>query len=527
MLRGQVSLEEESQNPPAVEHWKPLMPSRGDKEEPEGGCQDAGGVHEPQSTEQLNVSRLRSSSVEIREKGSEFLRDELHKAQKELKLKDKECERLSKVREQLEQELEELTASLFEEAHKMVREANTKQAAAEKQLREARGKIDMLQAEVTALKTLVITSTPSSPNRELHPQLQSPSKGGFRKGHGRNKSTSSAMVSAASQNVAPEPVSRECREVDSILFAEFQAWKESPTLDKSCSFLDRIYREDVGPCLDFTKQEEMCSERPPQDLQAPDHAGGFWELLLHFPFLQGQDHSSVQLLHLHPLYPARPGEAGCGADVLGGHAAPQGDVSGQTWILSQRDVSRALSLEETAPGGRAWSAVPVLLPPTFLCLEQGARGTGSTFSCPTPPSVTGMQLPRCPWSWAGPGCSRMAIHGLWSLLYAVYIHFFKPFVFICSLIWHNPRPGLCRVGILDLPCEPLCQDRCWLSIPLFFWDGGGAVPEVLLTTAALKMPAEHNNLEQFVSKYFLVPFQGACKRSLLPAESQRGICSCF
>uniref|UniRef100_A0A8C5IK63 RAB3A interacting protein like 1 n=1 Tax=Junco hyemalis TaxID=40217 RepID=A0A8C5IK63_JUNHY len=349
------------------------MPSRGDKEEPEGGCQDAGGVHEPQSTEQLNVSRLRSSSVEIREKGSEFLRDELHKAQKELKLKDKECERLSKVREQLEQELEELTASLFEEAHKMVREANTKQAAAEKQLREARGKIDMLQAEVTALKTLVITSTPSSPNRELHPQLQSPSKGGFRKGHGRNKSTSSAMVSAASQNVAPEPVSRECREVDSILFAEFQAWKESPTLDKSCSFLDRIYREDVGPCLDFTKQEEMCSERPPPDLQAPDHAGGFWELLLHFPFLQGQDHSSVQLLHLHPLYPARPGEAGCGADVLGGHAAPQGDVSGQTWILSQRDVSRALSLEETAPGGRAWSAVPVLLLPSAWSKEQEAQ----------------------------------------------------------------------------------------------------------------------------------------------------------
>lgn len=44
-------------------------------------------------------------------------------------------------------------------------------------------------------------------------------------------------------------------QVDSILFAEFQAWKESPTLDKSCSFLDRIYREDIGPCLDFTKQE--------------------------------------------------------------------------------------------------------------------------------------------------------------------------------------------------------------------------------------------------------------------------------
>ncbi|XP_006875067.1 PREDICTED: guanine nucleotide exchange factor for Rab-3A [Chrysochloris asiatica] len=131
----------------------------------------------------LDVSRLRSSSVEIREKGSEFLKEELHKAQKELKLKDEECERLSKVREQLEEELEELTASLFEEAHKMVREANMKQAASEKQLKEARGK------------------------------------------------------------------------VDTTLFAEFQAWRESPTLDKTCAFLERVYREDVGPCLDFTMQE--------------------------------------------------------------------------------------------------------------------------------------------------------------------------------------------------------------------------------------------------------------------------------
>nr|XP_056708136.1 guanine nucleotide exchange factor for Rab-3A isoform X2 [Euleptes europaea] len=223
--------------------------------QPEPPAQDCGSGDENQSVAQLNVSRLRSSSVEIREKGSEFLKEELHRAQKELKLKDEECERLSKVREQLEQELEELTASLFEEAHKMVREANTKQAASEKQLREARGKIDMLQAEVTALKTLVITSTPSSPNRELHPQLQSPSKTAFRKGHGRNKSTSSTVVTATSQGTPSEPAGSEFKEVDSILFAEFQAWKESPSLDKSCPFLERIYQEDVGPCLDFTKRE--------------------------------------------------------------------------------------------------------------------------------------------------------------------------------------------------------------------------------------------------------------------------------
>ncbi|XP_060118785.1 guanine nucleotide exchange factor for Rab-3A-like isoform X1 [Heteronotia binoei] len=268
---------------PLVGQWKPFATATREQElqhsEPPGKDCDSG--DENQSMAQLNVSRLRSSSVEIREKGSEFLKEELRRALKELKLKDEECEKLSKVREQLEQELEELTASLFEEAHKMVREANTKQAASEKQLREARGKIDMLQAEVTALKTLVITSTPSSPNRELHPQLQSPSKTAFRKGHGRNKSTSSAVVTATNQSTPSEPVGSELKEaihityepgwqslatdssfssapsrqVDSILFAEFQAWKESPSLDKSCQFLERIYQEDVGPCLDFTKHE--------------------------------------------------------------------------------------------------------------------------------------------------------------------------------------------------------------------------------------------------------------------------------
>ncbi|XP_058011688.1 guanine nucleotide exchange factor for Rab-3A isoform X3 [Ahaetulla prasina] len=287
MWTGQTHIEEarpQLQKQLLVGQWKPLSATnRGQELQlPEPSVKGLAGGDETQTVAQLNVSRLRSSSVEIREKGSEFLKEELHRAQKELKLKDEECERLSKVREQLEQELEELTASLFEEAHKMVREANTKQAASEKQLREAQGKIDMLQAEVTALKTLVITSTPSSPNRELHPQLQSPTKTAFRKGHGRNKSTSStSAITVAGQSAPQESVNSEfkeaihityepgwrflaadspfssslSRQVDSILFAEFQAWKESPTLDKSCPFLKRIYHEDVGPCLDFTKHE--------------------------------------------------------------------------------------------------------------------------------------------------------------------------------------------------------------------------------------------------------------------------------
>lgn len=214
------------------------------------GRESQGGEHD--------ISRLRSSSIEIREKGSEILREQLDTAQKELKLKDKECERLSQIRNQLELELEELTASLFEEAHKMVREANVKQAAAEKQLKEAQGKIDVLQAEVTALKTLVLTSTPSSPNRQLHPQLLSPGTRGAHR-HTRNKSASGALPStpacADSTSGPLQPAAKEDREMDSVLFAEFLAWRERPSVDRSSAFLSRIYKEDIGPCLSFTRSE--------------------------------------------------------------------------------------------------------------------------------------------------------------------------------------------------------------------------------------------------------------------------------
>ncbi|XP_043980359.1 guanine nucleotide exchange factor for Rab-3A isoform X2 [Gambusia affinis] len=266
----------------------------------EGGSRDGPVSGRPHG----DLCRLRSSSLEIkekeiREKGSEILREQLDAAKMELKLKDKECERLSQVRNQLEQELEELTASLFEEAHKMVREANVKQAGAEKQLKEAQGKIDVLQAEVTALKTLVLTSTPSSPNRQLHPQLQSSgSRGSYRRGGGhiRTNSVGAAFQTSSGkpepstvsiQSVATEErepavpallslilcllpgqsisikagqdqregIGTDDKQMDSVLFAEFLLWRERPSLDRSSAFLSRVYREDIGPCLSFTRSE--------------------------------------------------------------------------------------------------------------------------------------------------------------------------------------------------------------------------------------------------------------------------------
>lgn len=44
-------------------------------------------------------------------------------------------------------------------------------------------------------------------------------------------------------------------QMDSVLYAEFLLWKEKPSLDHSSAFLSRIYSEDVGPCLSFTRSE--------------------------------------------------------------------------------------------------------------------------------------------------------------------------------------------------------------------------------------------------------------------------------
>lgn len=63
----------------------------------------------------------------------------------------------------------------------MVQNANVNQAAAENSLKESEMKVEVLTAEVSALKTLVLTSTPSCPNPHLHPQISSRNKDDYGK----------------------------------------------------------------------------------------------------------------------------------------------------------------------------------------------------------------------------------------------------------------------------------------------------------------------------------------------------------
>ena len=121
--------------------------------------------------DKIKMAPSNASAVFTDTSSATSLESELGKARSELKLKDEEILKLSRIRDEVESEMSELTASLFQEAHRMVEEANVKRASAEKYLAESNMKIDGLETEVAALKTLVLTSTPSQPNRHLHPQL--------------------------------------------------------------------------------------------------------------------------------------------------------------------------------------------------------------------------------------------------------------------------------------------------------------------------------------------------------------------
>lgn len=73
---------------------------------------------------------------------------------------------------------------------------------------------------MTALKTLVLTSTPSSPNRQLHPQLLSPGSRGASSrpgGHRRNKSATLNLPQLQSESPSENThMSREEKEVYGI-----------------------------------------------------------------------------------------------------------------------------------------------------------------------------------------------------------------------------------------------------------------------------------------------------------------------
>lgn len=202
--------------------------------------------------------------TEAKEYAFSRLQQELNIAQSELKLKDEECEKLLKVRDQIGEELEELTASLFEEANNMVQEANLKRIHTEKLLGESNQQVEVLQAEVSALKQLVLTSTPSSPNKHLHPQIADTEAANkdkkkdknlkpFWKTHRRSTShhqfTKEDRIQTETDRMSHND---HCQEIDDVCFEEFRTWRRNPSMSRKCPFISRIAAEDICTCLNFS-----------------------------------------------------------------------------------------------------------------------------------------------------------------------------------------------------------------------------------------------------------------------------------
>jgi Rab-3A-interacting protein len=226
------------------------------------------------------------SIAEVKEQAYHKMLSELKRAQNELKLRDEEVAKLSRIREEVESELEDLTVSLFEEANNMVYDAKVLRSKAEKELIEAKMKIDVLEAEVQALKMLVLTSTPSKPNPHLHPQIDSSVRlNGVKALLNRSNSNSLTKKSPSNYELGGSPTHliytqngihngakqqlndmfndqshEDIGEVDPVFHEEFVEWKKCPTFEAmNSNFMKRIYDEEIYPVFNF-KDKDLTSQ---------------------------------------------------------------------------------------------------------------------------------------------------------------------------------------------------------------------------------------------------------------------------
>ncbi|RUS83878.1 hypothetical protein EGW08_008359 [Elysia chlorotica] len=205
------------------------------------------------------------SLASVKEKGYARLEEELSKAQKALEIKDEEVDELRGIRERLMKEVSDFTASLFEEVNSQLNEAALNEQQAKKQLTEANHKIDMLTAEVAALKNLVLTSTPSAPNKHLHPQINngasavSLSSGSGKKEKGNRPFWMTHRRSTSHHQYTKEARERDeatqhhaqLKEMDTVAYDEFSRWRLQPTMELGSAYFTRIQQEDIQPCLNF------------------------------------------------------------------------------------------------------------------------------------------------------------------------------------------------------------------------------------------------------------------------------------
>ncbi|VDK17538.1 unnamed protein product [Anisakis simplex] len=193
------------------------------------------------------------------------LERELNAAQHSIAEKDAKCSRLSAIQDHIDSDVQELTEKLFQEAYKMVNEAESRRAKAEKLLAESRLKVDMLSAEVAALK--IIVKSPSQQQQQhqphkiglasrllnVHRKEKSQSMGPAQRKSSSLPAVTREMVIATTQQQIVDHKPETSFEVDPVYHREFTKWHENgaPLDDEGCAFLSRVMLEEVAPCMNF------------------------------------------------------------------------------------------------------------------------------------------------------------------------------------------------------------------------------------------------------------------------------------
>ncbi|GMT12750.1 hypothetical protein PFISCL1PPCAC_4047, partial [Pristionchus fissidentatus] len=226
------------------------------------------------------------------------LEEELEGARVQLKERDEKVSRLSLMQTTVDSEVQELTEKLFQEAYKMVNVAEERRERSEKLQRESKLKVDVLQAEVDALKLIVSTSGAgfnhhhsTSPlhqiKRESHspfgrlfncesfiaaskpktPSSSLPTSSSFPV---KSKSSSLPSTSGEKERTVSEEQRRadQIEEIDPVYYREFSSWRDGGCPMGSSSsnhFIHRIEAEDVRPCMHFENakmaDEILCAIR--------------------------------------------------------------------------------------------------------------------------------------------------------------------------------------------------------------------------------------------------------------------------
>ncbi|VDM61592.1 unnamed protein product [Angiostrongylus costaricensis] len=158
--------------------------------------------------------------------------------------------RLSRIQDSVDAEVQELTEKLFQEAYRMVNYAEERRERAEKLMNESRLQVEVLSAEVTALKLLV--QTPGM--GQNHFQHTSPEHNSSGAVQSRKSCTLPSLSSHMAREMEKDNEQKQAEaveEVDPILMAEFTSWREAGHPLAHHPFMERVNIEEVIPCMLF------------------------------------------------------------------------------------------------------------------------------------------------------------------------------------------------------------------------------------------------------------------------------------